>query len=610
MLVTKNINLVGESAHVIFDGLIVYWNSFEKNHGELSLPRIVENNSVEYRQKYIDLLFELENKDSNGVKFFELFKINGFNYWDFLFSSEFSFQENNTANNFLKIYAFIEIAKKKNVESISVFNLEKKIAKVISFWCKRNSIEFKILKSNRVKLILRLRGMVWVQYVLGLGDILKLLLANRTLVSTKNRRTFTGEKEIVVLDYFDNFRQHNQSFVSGYWGSLPEVFCKKGFSIRYLHFFTKNSETKNISKAKKIMQNLDTESQNTTHELVESYFGFRVFLMSILIFLKINCLFFRSYLFLSKYELTVDRLNLYPIMSDYTRDNLIGRAAAKNAVHIALFQKISSELKANSSVYYLMENQAWEKAAVNSLKNLGIRTIGVVHTYRRFWDFRFAMFALHSMRSRAELGFTPDLILTNSASSLSEFLDFGFSQDQVIQVEAIRYLDHALVKNRTASIHQSPLRILVIGEYLKNVATEQLKFLLEAKKFLGKSVEFVFRIHPSCDSSIIDEYRDHIEISSGSFEQDLAECDEVLAYSSSTAVIQVLKTGKRIRLYKYPKFLDGMSGLDIDSFFSLEDYLALIKESLNFSEEELGVSSILNTDRTLPKWKNYISNLS
>ena len=604
----KNINLVGANSGATFDGPIVFWDSFEKKCGDFSLPRIIEKNSIKYKRRYLDLLFELENEVVNGVKLFELFKMKDFNYWDLLFSSEFTFQENNTACKFLKIYAFIEIVKEEDIESVSVFNIDRKINKVISFWCKRNGIKFEIAEYSEVKFISKLRRNFLAQYVLGLGDILTLFVSNRALTSNKNVKKITEEKEIVFLDYFDNFRQHNESYASRYWGNLPEVFYKEGFRIRYLHFFMKNNETKNISEAKNIMQNLDLKSKNVIHELVESNFNFRVFLTSIHIYFKINCLFFRSYSFFANSKVTEDNLNLYPIIIDYIRDNLIGRAAARNAIHIALFQKISSELKANSSVHYLMENQAWEKAAVYSLKSKGIKTIGVVHTYRRFWDFRFATLAIQKMRFLSNLESIPDLVLTNSSSSLNEFLEFGFTNNQVIEVEAIRYLDHALVQNQRALLQQSPLRVLVIGEYLRNVAIEQLNFLLEAKKSLGESVEFIFRIHPSCDSSITEEYQDYIQISSGSFNQDLAGCDEVMAYSSSTAVIQVLQTGKRIRLYKYPKFLDGMSGLDIDSFFSLEDYIALIQTSLTSPSKELDIVSVLNTDPTLPKWKNYISN--
>ncbi len=601
---------MGANYNAIFEVPVIFWDSFEKNPGDLSLPRIVEINAKEYRQRYIDLLFELENTVSKGVKLFDLFNLKAFNYWDFIFSSEFSFQENHTANKFLKIYAFIEIAKEKNIESVNVFNIDENVTKVIAFWCARNGIRFKIAESIKVKPISKLRRMPAAQYVLGLGDILKLFLSNRVLTNGKSRKGITDSQEIVFLDYFDNFSKHNGSYFSRYWCNLPEVFYRKGFKIRYLHFFTKNSETKSISEAKRIIRHLEFDSQNATHELVESYFNFKVFLTSIYIYLKINFLFFRSNSFFSKCELTEDRLNLYPILIDCTRDNLIGRAAARNAVHIALFQKISSELKANSSMHYLMENQAWEKAAVYSMKNSGIRTTGVVHTYRRFWDFRFATLSIQRTRPLAELGFIPDLILTNSSSSLREFLDFGFSNDQVIEVEAVRYLDHALVQNRIAPIQQSALRILVIGEYLRNIAIEQLEFILNAKIFLGESVEFLFRIHPSCDSSIIDGYRDHVHMSTGSLNQDLAACDEVLAYSSSTAVIQVLQTGKRIRLYKYPKFLDGMSGLELDCFSSLEEYLALIQESFNSADKSLEIKSILNTDPNLPKWKSYISKLS
>jgi surface carbohydrate biosynthesis protein (TIGR04326 family) len=607
--VIKSLNLVGADSRTVFTEPIIFWDSYEKNPDDLSLPRIVEKNAKEFREKYLELLFELENMHSKRGKFYELFKMSSLNYWDFLYPSEFTFYEKNTANKFLKIAAFIEIAKEQNVEYINVFNVDKEIAKVISSWCGRNGIHFKIVESSKSKVISKVRKKAALQYFLGVGDLLKLYLSNKTLKINRKRRPYLDERSVIFLDYFDNYLPDKASFTSGYWGDLPEIFLKKGFKIHYLHFFAKNSGTKNLLEAKKVMRNFESTSQNTTHELIESYFDFRVMIKSFCIFLNFNILYFRSHRILMECELTADRLILHPVLIDYFRDNLVGRSAAKNALNLALFQRISLEINKKTLVYYLMENQAWEKAANIFLKNAGIKTMGVIHTYRRFWDFRFATLAIQKRRLPEESRFFPDFVLTNSAESTREFSNFGFPKNQILEVEAVRYLDRPLPENSKNRLPRSPLRILVIGEYLRNIAVEQLNFLREAKKSLGESVEFVFRAHPSCDFSVITEYRNYVKVNTGSFNQALVECDEVVAYSSSTAVINVLLAKKRIRIYRYPRLLDGMARLNLKSFLSLQEYLVQINNSLNSSEEESEIPILLNTDPKLPKWRKYISEL-
>ena len=607
--VINGINLVGANSRTVFKEPIILWDAYEKNPDELSLPRIVEKNAKEFREKYLELLFELENMDFNRGKFYEFFRMKSLNYWDFIYPSEFTFYDKNIANKFLKIVAFIEIAKDRNVEFINLFSIDKEIAKVISSWCESFGIHFKIIESTENKVISKIPKIALVQYVLGVGDILKLFSSYKTLKMKKKWRSYSDERSVIFLYYFDNYRQDKASFTSDYWGDLPEIFLKKGFKIHYLHFFAKNSGIKNLLEAEKALRDFESTSQNTTHDLIESFFNFRVFIKSFCVFLNLNLIFFRSHRILCKCELTADRLMLYPVLIDYFRDNLVGRAAAKNAVNIALFQRISFQINKKTLVYYLMENQAWEKAANIFLKNVGIKTMGVIHTYRRFWDFRFATSAIQKRRLPEEMGFFPDVVLTNSSRSTEEFFNFGFPKNQILEVEAVRYLERPLPENSENRLPQSPLRILVIGEYLWDIVIDQLNFLREAKKSLGDSIEFVFRAHPSCDLSLITEYRNYVKVSTGSFNQVLAECDEVVAYSSSTAVINVLLAKKTIRIYKYPRFLDGMAGLNLKSFVSLQEYLLQINESLNPSEGESEIPLLLNTDPEIPKWKKHISEL-
>ncbi len=604
-----DINLVGSNSNGNIDGSIVYWDSHAEESGELSLPKIVEQKREVYRGRFIDLLTELENFDANGIKLYKLFKICNLNYWEFMFSSEFTFQENSVANKFIKIYALIEILEEKNIKSLKLFSIEHEISLVLSFWCEKNSVDFRIIESKKVEKTTKLLKITLVQQLLGIRDIVTLLILNKKFVNRQKRNITNKGREITLLDYFDNFDSQSYSFKSNYWGELPEILLRNGFKINYLHFFTKNELTENISDAKKLVCKFNLESQHETHELVESYFDFAVFIKSIWIYIKINSVFFRSKNFFRQIISTEKELSMYPITAGFILDNLLGRSAAKNAVHLALFENICFKIKEDSPLFYLMENQAWEKAAVFFSKRAGVKTMGVIHNFRKFWDFRFASLSIQKKRPNEGISLIPDLVFVNSASSYQEFLDYGFSQDEICEVEAVRYVQATSIQSKSKYTRQSPLQILVIGEYSDKVAIQQLNFLAQTKRELGALIKFVFRIHPSSNLSIPEQFNGVVHKSLNTLEQDLEDCDEVMAYSSSTAIIKVLQTNKMVRVYSYPMFFDGVAGLNVHTFTSVEDYIELIKQTLNNPQKKPEIFYDLNTNVKLQKWNKFISNL-
>jgi len=224
--VETDINLVGSNSNGNIDGSIVYWDSHAEESGELSLPKIVEQKREVYRGRFIDLLTELENFDANGIKLYKLFKICNLNYWEFMFSSEFTFQENSVANKFIKIYALIEILEEKNIKSLKLFSIEHEISLVLTFWCEKNSVDFRIIESKKVEKTTKLLKITLVQQLLGIRDIVTLLILNKKFVNRQKRNITNKGREITLLDYFDNFDSQSYSFKSNYWGELPEILLR------------------------------------------------------------------------------------------------------------------------------------------------------------------------------------------------------------------------------------------------------------------------------------------------------------------------------------------------------------------------------------------------
>lgn len=191
------------------------------------------------------------------------------------------------------------------------------------------------------------------------------------------------------------------------------------------------------------------------------------------------------------------RLLLWHLFDDKWTDSLIGSTAIMHLVTMQAANALAGKLGANSRVYYLMENQAWEFAIMHSVRLTASTTaIGVPHSTIRFWDVRY----FNPIMSTDEIPRStsmpvPSRILVNSLQAQQSLLSVGAPESMVQIVEAARYTYlHALTDTDSNMAHN----VLVLGDFIESANDYLLTMVKDALEALEHPIELILKPHPNC----------------------------------------------------------------------------------------------------------------
>ena len=123
--------------------------------------------------------------------------------------------------------------------------------------------------------------------------------------------------------------------------------------------------------------------------------------------------------------------------------------------------------------------------------------IGVPHTSIRFWDLRY----FYDTRSFLQLPF-PDLIAVNGPHAKRMFLESGYKDYQLVEVEALRYM---YLSSYSSTQHLSnnsspsrPIQLLVLGDYLPKHNQSMLNLLSSLSSDILANLSITIKTHPAC----------------------------------------------------------------------------------------------------------------
>jgi len=200
-------------------------------------------------------------------------------------------------------------------------------------------------------------------------------------------------------------------------------------------------------------------------------------------------------------------LDFRPLFINEWLDSLTGQGAILSCLRISLYEKIFSQIPHQKTGVYIQENQPWELALIYAWKAAGHgKLIGTPHTNVRFWDLRY----FYDTRSYKDTGKNalpaPDIVAVNSPVAKNAYLEGGYLELQIAEVEALRFLS---LLNRTpfnakADSSGTALRVLVCGDFLRATNHKILSWLSVAARSLPPDTSYVFKPHPACPVNIGD----------------------------------------------------------------------------------------------------------
>jgi surface carbohydrate biosynthesis protein (TIGR04326 family) len=514
---------MNDNLYIVGGENFIFKNEFDKNSKVIFLDKIYENFQNQFsllnyfeenqnllREKWLILQEQVFKKIRTKLDADEDFKYLLCNLF-----FEASPNKIKSIYQFFKLYTTLEYIKKEKIKNVYLLNISNEVKNFFNSNINNFSFSFKIISSQ------------------------KKAFSKKKIIEKLEKKNFIFS---IFSSLVNEYKKKKQNIFSKKSQSSKVVFSYyypggNSFESRFLNRYFEEVSYLLNSKYDWLFQYVgDTSKLNYENNLIKdnvNSFGFLDAYFSFLDFPKIITKFFKIRKKLKSIELNklfffenVNYLCLFK--SDWL-----------TSVTVLLFKllvfekKISNFLINNSKVneiLYLMEFQPWEQILNKVSKKLNIKTKGVIHSIARPNTMNY-----YHPKIIHPYFYLPSLVGVNSEFSKSLMLKDGFSNNQVMEVEAQRYnyladiddkIDNATPKSKNSILIFTSNIPKETIEMLELFALSKMKFdkiyikehhLLPVSSII-KSLNMTFPSYEilNCKASEAFKYSDIVFIANGS----------------------------------------------------------------------------------------------
>ena len=496
------------SAH----GAIILWNGFDDsgNGSIVSIQKYIENHSDILRQSYNAFIYDLGNRLLGKQCIVDHLKIRDqFSYWWMsLVTEKCNFAKSPQIDDAIKLLALEGFLNQYKVEKIELVTTNITLVEVFQEWCDKNGVGFICmqqaqpssmkfsLKSLYMRIPKRVQAFIW---------LFHRLLSHWYLHGVGIAQWRQSNAKTTFVSYLFNMvpsKTQLDKFESRYWGDLPDSLVRDGQPTRWLHIWVKDKVAPSAKVAKQLVERFNrTTDARQVHVTLDSFLSSRTAWNTLIDWVRLQ---WRARKLESALSITGRKsFNLWPLLRDDWRDSIRGTTAMSNLLMLNLFEAAFAGIPKQKQGCYLQENQGWEFGCISAWKNAGHQNlIGVPHSTIRYWDLRY----FFDYRNYHQTGTydlpLPSKIAVNGPVAKDTYLQGGYPSDQLVEVEALRYLyldDQDNTNTSTVSI-DGKNRLLVLGDYLPENTAQQLEIL---EKLADKLDDWVIVIKPHPASPIV-----------------------------------------------------------------------------------------------------------
>jgi surface carbohydrate biosynthesis protein (TIGR04326 family) len=601
---------------------LVLWRSYI-THGfssAVSIPQLVEDHADVLRKRYLAWVHEIGETIIRGKRLIDQMQLRpGFSvWWMSLLAEKCNFAKSTQIDDAIRLLAFTDWMDKKNTKRMVLVSSNEALAECLKRWCSRKGIGFewrrgtnKNISSTRLswfyaRLPHALRALIWLVYQFQ---------SRRILRRTCQKSWGQSQGKITFVSYLLNLGPESASqdaFESGYWGNLPEMLRKKGVPSNWLHIYVKDGQlptAKDAAEQIRLFNQTGTGIQN--HITLDSFFSFSVFgrVLRDWFCLLRNCLALRMHANMTK----MGELDLWPLFKDDWKNSVFGVVSMSNALYLNLFESAFREISKQRIGVYLLENQGWESGMRHAWKsNQHGQIIGCAHSTVRYWDLRY-FYDPRSYNSRKPNPMPiPDRVAVNGPVAREAYLECGYPEADLVEVEALRYLHLDKIDNKQImlkSISGKPLKVLILGDYLPSKTLLQMKLLREISDDLS-NIELTVKPHPACPIVITDYPELKLKLSDQSLSDLLGHFDIAYTSSVTSASVDAYCAGLQVISVLDPTTLNlsplrGFAGVRFVS--SAEMLRDVLLDAPSWTGDVRESVDYFYVDSSLPRWQAFLS---
>ncbi len=539
----------------------VLWAGFAKETAEdtLSLPQLVEENAEALRKRYLEWIYELGQTHLGSIRLVDRLQLRpGFSYWWMTLLVEKNYANSKRIYDAFRLMALEDLIDSIQPGRMALASSDRTLATVCRLWCGNvgRSFEWRRLKSQNRELSFTRRFYNGMPHPIRAFVTIMRYLWKRWPLRQKAEASGT---RITFVDYLVHLGPKINStgeFASNYWTDLPEVLNRAALKTNWLHHFVECEDVPSAPKARSLM---DRFRDNAKGGQLHACFGGALDIPVVLAALRdyVRLVFRAPGIRAAKRHFSAagSKLDLWPLFKQEWCDSIFGASAVLNCMFLNLFETTLEKMPYQEIGVYLQENQSWEMAFVHAWKTSGHGTlIGVPHTTVRYWDLRY----FYDPRNYERPGLNdlpmPDRVAVNGPVPWAAYQGGGYPEDQLIEVEALRYL---YLKEWPVAVpyREGALHILICGDYLPEVSHQMMEWLETASKSLPSDSRYVVKPHPACTIRADDYPSIKLEITVAPLRELLVACDVVFTSNVTSAAVDAYLAGLHV-----------ISVLDVNSF--------------------------------------------
>jgi len=608
------------------DWTVVLWRSFAEStcQSVVSIPKLVEDNADVLKARYLAWIYDLGERLIDGKRLIDHLELRpGFSYWWMTaIAQKFTYVGSPHITDAIRLMAFDAWATEHTLSRVVLASSNQQLAECMRLLCTRLGLGFdwrrRTKQSVHVSLVRRVYQVLpqvlqtIVYFIFYFVDRWPLRGAGlKVWRQTNGQVTFFSYLFNLVPDATNEGR-----FESRYWANLPEVLQKNGCKTNWLHIYLKDPLHSIAGlAAQKINQFNHTGSGEQVHVALDSFLSVRVGFKALRDWFRLAWAGRNLEPEISK--VTSNGLILWPLYAKEWHNSMVGSRSIINSLYLNLFETLTKSLPTQQVGIYLYEQQQWELALIYAWKASGHgRLIGAQHTTMLYWDLRY----FYDPRSYKQTGGNdlpiPDKVAVNGHVSLNACLQAGYPEEDLVEVEALRYLHlgEAKVEAGTVSTPASvfakeTLRLLVLGDYLISNTQLQMNLLVQAVPSLPASTVITVKPHPACPIRVADYPSLSITVTMEPITKLLAECDVAYSSAATSAAIDAYCAGVPIVSMLDPNTLNlsPLRGWVGALFASTPEELTLALTSAATTQRTRDDrNEFFTLDPQLPRWRKLI----
>jgi surface carbohydrate biosynthesis protein (TIGR04326 family) len=598
---------------------IIYWNDFTSSEqdGIFSIPQLVEENANFLKANYLKLIYDFGEVKINDRRIIDRLMIrSNFSYWwSTLLSEKCNFAKSPQIDNIIKLMALELWLKQSRYRKIKLTTSNRELATSLSLLTKKMSIDFDCTYKKNIKSSVSILKRVFytlpdmVKSPIWLLHYFYSNLALKGVGSEEWRNTSATTTFVSYLFNLNPGLAEQGKYKSSYWTTLTDLISNNQHSTNWLHIYIKDSLLPSAKEARELIRRFNHVSNgNQVHVTLASFLSVPIFFHTLKDWRKI--------LKLKKLigsQLEVNSGYLWPLFKKDYQESISGISAMNNLLYLNLFDKAMCELPIQDRGCYLQENQGWEFGFIATwrLAGHGENLIGIPHSTVRYWDLRY-FFDSRTYKNRDNGGLPlPGHIGVNGKSMKKVFIEGGYPENILIELEALRYLYLADCNTRQVRVSGSPSKnkvVLVLTDYLKNNTDKQLKLLTSALKYINKSTLYIIKSHPAHKVNLKDFPDINGSLSTDSISKLLGISDIVYSSSSTSGAVDAYCSSLPVIILKDGDVLNQspLRGCKDVFFSSNAEDLADKINSLSVIKSQ-GRVDYFYLDTNLKKWSDWIN---